>query len=308
MNSKELHWKNFSLGSELQIAGTFIYNGLLVFDEIETFYREHEVFECLYQLSVGVERLVKIAVILLEHESDMNQEDYENSLRTHTHEELVRRIRKKHKMDLNPNCNKLLSLLGNFYNSMRYARYGIASIDEHREERQAFVAFLSDISKTEIKVGLPYSTPNNEKLKRKLGNLVGKICIDTYAIIKKQAARLRIFTDEIEHYSKAYKIFLQCDYTFEKERILQKELLVFLKHNKDGDWDRLVGTIKPLQFDPALSTDYAKALFRIRHTGDSLDELEQICEDEPQPRTRYKALDLIDQSGWEYRDEEDVNN
>ena len=40
-------WKNFNLGTELQISGSFIYNGLLVFDEMETFYHEEEIFEFL---------------------------------------------------------------------------------------------------------------------------------------------------------------------------------------------------------------------------------------------------------------------
>lgn len=33
-------WKNFSLGKELDIAGSFIYNGLKALDSMETFYYE----------------------------------------------------------------------------------------------------------------------------------------------------------------------------------------------------------------------------------------------------------------------------
>lgn len=76
----EFRWKNFSLGSELQVAGSFIYNGILAFDEMEHFYYEHEVFECLYQLAVGIERLAKVTVILLEHDPEMDHDDFEKSL------------------------------------------------------------------------------------------------------------------------------------------------------------------------------------------------------------------------------------
>ncbi|WP_028298626.1 hypothetical protein [Olivibacter sitiensis] len=65
-------WKNFRLGTELQISGGLIYNGLCSFDQIEYFYYEHEVFEFLYSLSIGLERLEKIVVILTEHDEEMD--------------------------------------------------------------------------------------------------------------------------------------------------------------------------------------------------------------------------------------------
>ena len=66
MNQTEF-WKNFRLGEEIQISGTFIYNGLRRFHEISKLDREDELFEFLYQLSVGLERLLKIGVVLFEH-------------------------------------------------------------------------------------------------------------------------------------------------------------------------------------------------------------------------------------------------
>mgnify|MGYP007108086072 CR=1 FL=1 len=36
-------WKNFRLGTELQISGSLIYNALYSLDQIEYFYYEHEV-------------------------------------------------------------------------------------------------------------------------------------------------------------------------------------------------------------------------------------------------------------------------
>lgn len=78
-------WKNFRLGTELQISGSFIYNALYFFDQIEYFYREHEVFEFLYSLSIGLERLEKIVVILSEHNEEIGQEEFEEKLKTHHH-------------------------------------------------------------------------------------------------------------------------------------------------------------------------------------------------------------------------------
>lgn len=56
MNKLEF-WKNFNLGDELQIAGVFIYNGLRRFNRMRAINYSDEIFEVLYDLSVGLERL-----------------------------------------------------------------------------------------------------------------------------------------------------------------------------------------------------------------------------------------------------------
>ena len=63
---------------------------------METFYHEEEIFEFLYNLSVGIERLLKINVILIEHTDDINQEAFFESIRNHNHQGLIQRIQKKY--------------------------------------------------------------------------------------------------------------------------------------------------------------------------------------------------------------------
>ncbi|MEO8149461.1 MAG: hypothetical protein ABI723_17610 [Bacteroidia bacterium] len=101
LTNKDFFWKNFRLGTELQISGSFIYNGLYALNNMETFYYEEECFELLYNLSVGLERLMKVAVVLIEHDSTESQEEFEKTLITHNHFELLNRIKKKTK-----NCNR----------------------------------------------------------------------------------------------------------------------------------------------------------------------------------------------------------
>jgi hypothetical protein len=81
-------WKNWRMGTELQISGSFIYNAILCLDQMETFYYEEECFEFLYNTSVGIERLLKICIILTEHDKINNQEEFEQSLITHNSTEL----------------------------------------------------------------------------------------------------------------------------------------------------------------------------------------------------------------------------
>ena len=74
------HWKNFKLGTELQVSGSFIYNGLYCLDQMETFGFEEEVFEFLYLLSIGIERLQKIVLIIHEKIEDKTVKLFEKHL------------------------------------------------------------------------------------------------------------------------------------------------------------------------------------------------------------------------------------
>jgi len=67
MNTGEF-WKNFNLGDELHIAGVFIYNRLRRFSRMRALNYSDEIFEVLYDLAVGLERLLKITVVFVEHD------------------------------------------------------------------------------------------------------------------------------------------------------------------------------------------------------------------------------------------------
>jgi hypothetical protein len=51
-------WKNFALGIELDTASTFIYNGIRTLEDLQSFQHPVDTFEILYNLSVGIERLL----------------------------------------------------------------------------------------------------------------------------------------------------------------------------------------------------------------------------------------------------------
>ncbi len=40
-------WKNFRLGTELQVSGTFLYNSIFALENMKSFYREEDCFEFL---------------------------------------------------------------------------------------------------------------------------------------------------------------------------------------------------------------------------------------------------------------------
>lgn len=272
-------WKNFSLVKELDIAGSFIYNGLRAFHEMESLHYESEVFEVLYGLSVGVERLLKICVILLEHDSAVDQEAFEKSLITHTHSDLALRIQEKHDLGLTSPYNEFLSLLGEFYKTHRYGRYGMEMAIGGESEKKLLTRYLEKQLKIKFSDKAPFDITGLDKRCRKcLGKRVGMLCEKLYAVINKEASRLNIFTYELRNSSKASRIFLRKKYDFYDDDVLLKELLVFLLHS-DPEHDhagvlRHIQEIEPLDFDPGMLQEYIASFDRRVATEEVLDELE----------------------------------
>jgi len=154
MNKIE-YWKNFSLGTELEISGNFIYNGLKTINTIDTFHNAEDLFEFLYNISVGVERLEKITIILIEHNEIVNQEEFEESLKNHNHQELLGRIIKKHTMNFGKIHSKFIHLLSEFYKNHRYDRYILNDNLSYSKERKTLIDFIQSGLKVEIKDNFP---------------------------------------------------------------------------------------------------------------------------------------------------------
>ena len=102
-----------------------------------------EIFEFLYNLSVGMERLLKIAVVLFEHGQSKTQEELEKSLITHNHQDLIDRIKVHVSLNLGNPHNEFLGILTNFYRSLRYDRFTLATGTRIGRERDVLCGFLS---------------------------------------------------------------------------------------------------------------------------------------------------------------------
>ena len=62
---EHFHYRNFKMGTELDIAGTFIYDGINSLKSMGNFEVESEIFSFLYHISVGIERMQKIIIVLI---------------------------------------------------------------------------------------------------------------------------------------------------------------------------------------------------------------------------------------------------
>jgi hypothetical protein len=287
-------WKNFSLGKELNVAGGFIFNGLKAFDSMENFGREDEIFEFFYNISVGIERLLKVVVILTEHSDTIDQEQFEKSLITHNHLELLKRISNKHNCGLSNLHNEFLEMLSNFYKTTRYDRYTLSSILNNDKEIVSLVTFLEKHLEIKIEYKGMFITPNEWRCKKFIGKVVGKISEVLYDLVKSESRAKNIYTYELPDESKASIIFLAKKYDFFDYDIVWKELIIYLINTNDRS--RIldfIREIEPLNFEPELVNEYLNAVKSDLKRDYYLYEIEEYYQDIDNKKERFEMLGLL---------------
>jgi hypothetical protein len=274
MNASDF-WKNFRLGEEVHIAGTFIYNGLRRFHELQLLDHPDELFEFLYDLSVGIERLLKIAVVLHEHTAATDQDALEKSLITHNHLDLLVRVRKHVSINFGKPQIELLQLLSSFYKTLRYDRFTLNSAYKGSREAEAVRQLLSK----HLNVELPardfiLGTTNEDQYRSFISRTVLKISQTIYKIIDDRSSALGLYTYELRHGSKAESVFLRA-VKIGDEDILWKELLIFFMNVEQcTGYLKFLKGIEPLGFDPALVSDYLDCFKSDASKATVMDELE----------------------------------
>ncbi len=286
-------WKNFQLGEEVHIAGSFIYNGLRRFHELQLLDNAEELFEFLYDLSVGIERLLKIAVVLHEHTATTDQDALEKSLITHNHLDLLVRVRKHASISFSKPQNELLQLLSAFYKTLRYDRFSLNSAYKGSKEAEAVRKLLSKHLCVEFPEGaFLLGTTNEDRYRSFISRTVMKISQAIYKIVYERSSALGLYTYELRHGSKAESVFLR-EVKIGDEDILWKELLIFfMSASPSTGYLKFIKEIKPLGFDPALVSDYLDCFKSDASKAEVMDELEFHYE-EMDPEERKQRLEMI---------------
>ncbi len=308
MNKQEA-WKNFNLGEELSISGTFIYNGLRRFHETQALDHTDEIFEFLYNLSVGLERLLKIAVVLLEHKDDADQEALEKSLITHNHLELLKRVKDHRKLNLGSPHNEFLALLSTFYTSLRYDRFTLSSVYDTDRERKALWGFLSKHLNVDLREpsGL-FATRNDTRYRKYIRGIVTKISSALFEVVRDRAHELNLYTYELRHGSRAETIFLG-EADLPAEEVLWKELLVFFMNTKaSSGYFEFLRSIEPLEFDPALAGDYLQCFQSDAAKAFVVDELEHLYGELEKPGERLELMSVIANPNVYFDSDEDIED
>ncbi len=290
-------WKNFGLGMELDASGAFIYNGIKSLDSLEGLNHSTEIFEVLYNLSVGIERLLKVAVILIEHNEQMSIEEFEKSLLTHNTMELTSRVQKHVELNLSGVHKEFLSMLSTFYKTHRYGRFSLSSVPNIEEEKTLFLSYLHKYLGINTSNESPFSyIHNTPQIKKFIGRVVGKISKELFEVISDKARSLNIYTYELRSDSKAVKVFYALDdrLDFLDEDITKKELLLFLmSEHLSGDHANLIKSVGALDLDPTEVPNYIKALLNDQHLHDVEEEVECAYEDIDNVKERLEILSLM---------------
>lgn len=288
-------WKEFALGAELDVAGSFIYNGVKSLHELDFLDQSVDIFEVLYSLSVGIERLLKVAVILIEHDDKTDVDKLEASLITHSTIELANRVQARVNLDLADIHCEWLSLLSLFYKSYRYGRYTVRAVPDVFEERRVFQEFLAKHLKVKLGDDEWFSLANTDQIRRFVGKVVKRITDNLFTIVRRRATALNIYTTEIRSESKAIKVFYGKRLDFVDETIKKKELLLFLMSPKAaGAHLRLLKSIDALDLDAAELPAYIKALLNDLHlpyVGGYVDELYAEVTDVPRRLALLRVME-----------------
>jgi len=302
-------WKNFQLGTELRISGNFIYNGIFFFDTMQHFCYEDEIFEVLYNISVGVERLQKVTIILLEHNDKIDQSEFEKNLITHSHIELYDRIKKHRKQNFGKQHVEFLSMLSNFYKSTRYEKYNLNSVYKFIEGRSEFINYIEKYLNLKISVEFFGCTPNSNNIKKFFGNIIGKICSNYFDIINDECHRLNIYTDDLPSDSKASKIFWGKSFNFFEERQVQKEIIKYLIQS-----DLPSGISNFLKEEPPLNLEfhdtnyYINYLIDFHKSGGVIEEVEELYTEIGNISDRTKHLEIVGDSDISLEFDDDEND
>ncbi len=277
--------KNFAMCKEISIAGKFIYDGMLDLNRMVNYVDDENIFCFLYKVSVGIERLQKIAYILLRNPGESEYEAIEKELITHSHAELHNKIKKLTNINLSTHQNAFIQMLGDFYKTYRYDRFNLNT--DLTGERSMFIKYVRSRLGEDIQILDIFVSPVSEKTKKFLGKIIGHLAKIYYDLIYEQSVKLNIYAYELDSCSKSMKIFhndcneKNLQQQFINEQIAFKELLIFLMNTskKSGFYD-FIKEIPPLDIDIALVQDYLLELVKGDVPQVLIDEVEFLYSEE----------------------------
>jgi hypothetical protein len=301
-------WKNFALGIEIDTAGAFVYNGIRALHELRSLNHPVDSFEVLYNLSVGVERLLKAVVVLIEHHDHIDIEKFEESLISHSTIDLANRVDSQRNLQISDVHREFLSLLSKFYKSHRYGRYSLGSVPEINEEKRLFLEFVSKHLNVSIPIEDEFSPiPNTDQIRRFVGKVVKKICDEIFRVVSQRAHELNIYTNEIRGDSKALKVFYGERLDFLDEGLKKKEILLFLMNpNSRGPHIDLLRSFGSLELDPGLAANYIQALLNDASLPFVEEEIDELYTEVTNVRERLEFLGIMDNEYLSYDGEDEA--
>ncbi len=304
--TSQFRWKNFDLNKELHIAGSFIYEGINLIDRLSQLRFEDEYFQFLYNISVGIERLEKIAYLLIAHKS--GDELPSTKWKKHDHPKLYDLINVHTEFLLETRELAFLKMLRNFYIEGRYDRFNYNSYNSgSNKDKDLLLEYLINFLNVN-----PINFLGNERivflpqeLKNEIGEIISCVVLPLYDLINDTASALGLYTYEIRYGSKAYKIFIEKEFSFMPEHIAQKEVLIkLINSNLASEFIESIEQIQPLEIEQLSADSYIGYLMNYSRYPEVKDEVAQIYEDDDL-EDRSKQINFIGEKYFYYEDSAD---
>ncbi|EGJ47910.1 hypothetical protein HMPREF0866_00864 [Ruminococcaceae bacterium D16] len=295
------YFKNFNLGKEIDLAGTFAYNALSILNTTQDVYLNDQIFMFLYNASVSVERMQKCVLFMYGNYNGAGIEQFAETIKIHNHRTLQSKIKEYTEKKLCEEQNALLILLRDFYVDGRYSNYSIDGAYNYKSALENFVKQYYDASMVKTHF-FTKDTYISEEAKERIGRTLGKLLCYYYDLIKEKAHEVGLYTYELRDGSPAEKVFLN---TFPKrslqainasERNALAELIVYLITNKASTgYLNYVRGLEPLDLDPHLVPEYLAGIMNRQIPQNLVDEVEAIYEDMPhkQVTKRKDSISII---------------
>lgn len=308
------YFKNFNIGKEIDLAGTFAYNALSILNTTQDVYLNDQIFMFLYNASVSVERMQKYVLFMYGNYNGSEFEQFAETIKNHNHQNLQCKINSFTKKKLSEEQNALLILLRNFYANGRYSNYSMDGASDYKSALEDFVKQYYDTSMVKTHF-FTKDTYISEEAKERIGRTLGKLLCYYYDLVKEKAHELNLYTYELRSGSPAERVFLNA---FPKsslqaistsERNALAELIVYLITNKDSTgYLNYVRDLEPLNLDPHLVPEYLADIMTRQIPQSLVDEVETIYEDMPheQITDRKNSISIIGETHVYFpEDEED---
>ena len=138
MNELE-YFKNFNLGREIDLAGSFAYNALSFINSSHDVYMNDQIFMFLYNASVAVERMQKCVLFIFGEYNKDNFAEFAITLKSHDHQKLQSCIFKYTHKKLSEEQNSLIILMRDFYSEGRYSNYSMDSTYNYENALETYV-------------------------------------------------------------------------------------------------------------------------------------------------------------------------
>lgn len=299
--TNKLMQKSVAMANELDVAGEFIYVTLEKINRMSNYTQVADDFFILYHLAVGIERMQKILLVIINDISDANVNNFLKEIKHHKHNQLQEKINKKCKICFSKEQNNMLNLLSDFYNGERYERFDFIHYDF--KDKNMLINFITNNcpNVNSDKISWQPFCYNTDNVKEFLGRIIGKIGQKYYNAIEDESRKRNIYCYELRHDSMAEKLFLGSENKdsyqkkIDNEELAIKELLLYLINpQENNEFMNYLDNLESLPFDVALIQDYVADLCNKIVSQELIDEVDCLYEDmEVNFKERKNELDII---------------